>query len=519
MSRPQRRLESRPETGPIPGRTGSLAGLDQTRHMEQLLSAKEVVVACGPGGVGKTTISASLAATAAARLGGRVLVLTVDPARRLADALGVGGLGNVARRVPDEAFADAGARPKGELYAAMLDMSESWDALVRRHAPDPRTANEILANPLYRNITRRFAQGHDYIAMERLYELHEEGEYDLMVVDTPPSLNALDLLDAPGRMAEFFSSRLLRWLIVPYRSRFVNFASRPFYQIADRILGSQFLEDLAGFFILFQTMRDGFVARAEAVNRLLRDVRTTFVVVTTLEAVPAMEAEQLIGSLRDRRLHLGLLVCNKVLPGSFSDPPVGRTAELLGQRADELAKSLAGRLPVDRATSGRPTAEMVGRVLDEVARSFANFRLVATREAELLTELSATHEVTATVPYHPGHVTDLRGLLDVGAKIWGDESTVSPEASSSRSGRSARAGGGTRAAGGSHGGAAGGSRAAGPPGGLGGGSRGGLGGGSAAGTSRGPSTGGSTEDQKHSSAEPESNVGRAGIRRRPLRSS
>jgi anion-transporting ArsA/GET3 family ATPase len=498
VSRPQRRLESRPETGPIPGRTGSLAGLDQTRHMEQLLSAKEVVVACGPGGVGKTTISASLAATAAARLGGRVLVLTVDPARRLADALGVGGLGNVARRVPDEAFADAGARPKGELYAAMLDMSESWDALVRRHAPDPRTANEILANPLYRNITRRFAQGHDYIAMERLYELHEEGEYDLMVVDTPPSLNALDLLDAPGRMAEFFSSRLLRWLIVPYRSRFVNFASRPFYQIADRILGSQFLEDLAGFFILFQTMRDGFVARAEAVNRLLRDVRTTFVVVTTLEAVPAMEAEQLIGSLRDRRLHLGLLVCNKVLPGSFSDPPVGRTAELLGQRADELAKSLAGRLPVDRATSGRPTAEMVGRVLDEVARSFANFRLVATREAELLTELSATHEVTATVPYHPGHVTDLRGLLDVGAKIWGDESTVSPEASSSRSGRSARAGGGTRAAGGSHGG---------------------LGGGSAAGTSRGPSTGGSTEDQKHSSAEPESNVGRAGIRRRPLRSS
>ena len=355
--------------------------------------------------------------------------------------------------------------------------------------------------------------------MERLYELHEEGEYDLMVVDTPPSLNALDLLDAPGRMAEFFSSRLLRWLIVPYRSRFVNFASRPFYQIADRILGSQFLEDLAGFFILFQTMRDGFVARAEAVNRLLRDVRTTFVVVTTLEAVPAMEAEQLIGSLRDRRLHLGLLVCNKVLPGSFSDPPVGRTAELLGQRADELAKSLAGRLPVDRATSGRPTAEMVGRVLDEVARSFANFRLVATREAELLTELSATHEVTATVPYHPGHVTDLRGLLDVGAKIWGDESTVSPEASSSRSGRSARAGGGTRAAGGSHGGAAGGSRAAGPPGGLGGGSRGGLGGGSAAGTSRGPSTGGSTEDQKHSSAEPESDVGRAGIRRRPLRSS
>jgi anion-transporting ArsA/GET3 family ATPase len=325
----------------------------------------------------------------------------------------------------------------------MLDMSESWDALVRRYAPDPGTANEILANPLYRNITRRFAQAHNYIAMERLYELHEEGEYDLLVVDTPPSLNALDLLDAPGRMAEFFSSRLLRWLIVPYRSRLVNFASRPFYQVADRILGSQFLEDLAEFFILFQTMRDGFVARAEAVNRLIRDVRTTFVVVTTLEAVPAVEAEQLIESLRDRRLHLGLLVCNKVLPGSFSDPPVGRTAELLGLRAGELAKALGGRLPEDPTTASRPSDEMVGRVLAEVARSFANFRLVATREAELLRELSAAHEVTATVPYHPGHVTDLQGLLDVGAKIWGDEVAVATERAAFRAGLRNRGGRGS----------------------------------------------------------------------------
>ena len=434
---------SRPSVRPLVGRGAPTPAQDQTRHLEQLLSAKEIVVACGPGGVGKTTISASLAATAAARLGGRVLVLTVDPARRLADALGVGGLGNIACRVSNEAFEEAGVRPKGELYAAMLDMSESWDALVRMHAPDPRTASEILSNPLYRNITRRFAQGHDYIAMERLYELHEQGDYDLLIVDTPPSLNALDLLDAPARMAEFFSSRLLRWLVVPYRSRLVNFASRPFYQVADRVLGSQFLEDLAGFFILFQTMRDGFVARAEAVSRLLRDVRTTFVVVTTLEAVPAVEAEQLIESLRDRHLHLGLLVCNRVLPGAFSDPPVGRAAELLGQRSADLAEALAGRLPAVGGAS-HPPVEMVGRVLNEVARSFANFRLVATREAELQGELSAAHEVTATVPYHPGHVTDLRGLLDVGAKIWGDELAGAPPArprrrSTRRPGTSTRA--------------------------------------------------------------------------------
>ena len=421
-------------SGGAPGRSGAVGGArdvtgaepEKRRHLEQLLSAKEIVVACGPGGVGKTTISAALAATAAARLGGRVLVLTVDPARRLADALGIKGLGNLARRVPEDSFAAAGASPKGELHAAMLDMGESWDALVNRYAPDPATARQILSNPLYRNITRRFAQGHDYIAMERLYELHEQGDYDLLVVDTPPSLNALDLLDAPGRVAEFFSSRLLHWLIVPYRSRLVNLASRPFYQVADRILGSQFLEDLAGFFILFQTMRDGFVARAEAVSRLLRDMRTTFVVVTTLEAVPAVDASQLIGSLRDRRLHLGLLVCNKVLPGSFSDPRAGRTAELLGHGSAELADLLARRLPADRSTSMRPAPEMVARVLNEVARSFSNFRLVATREAEILGELSAAHELTATVPYHPGHVTDLRGLLEVGATIWGEPSVAAP---------------------------------------------------------------------------------------------
>jgi anion-transporting ArsA/GET3 family ATPase len=375
------------------------------------------VVACGPGGVGKTTAAAALAATAAVRIGGRVLVVTVDPARRLADALGVGGLGNAATRVPPEAFAAAGVTPKGELYAAMLDMSESWDALVRRHAPDRQTAAQILANPMYQNITRRFAQGHDYIAMERLYELHEEGDYDLVVVDTPPSRNALDLLDAPTRMAEFFSSRLLRWLTVPYRSRLVNLASRPFYQVADRILGSQLLQDLADFFILFQTMRDGFVDRADAVNRLLHDTRTTFLLVTTLEAVPAREAEEMMEALRDRRLHLGLLVCNKVLPSSLTDPAVARVADRLASTAAEIGGDVAAGLPKGSQAS---SPELVSRVLAEIAQSFANFRMVATREADLLADISAAHDVTATVGYLPGSVTDLSGLLGLGAAIWGD---------------------------------------------------------------------------------------------------
>ncbi len=398
---------------------------DRRGQIEQLIAAKEVVVACGPGGVGKTTSAAAVAATAAARIGGRVLVVTVDPARRLADALGLVGLGNSAARVPDEAFEQAGVHPKGELWAAMLDMSESWDALVNRHAPDGKTAAQILANPLYQNISRRFAQGHDYIAMERLYELHEEGRYDLLVVDTPPSRNALDLLDAPARMAEFFSSRLIRWLTVPYRSRLVNLASRPFYQIADRVLGSQLLQDLADFFILLQTMRDGFVSRAEAVNRLLRDVRTTFLLVTTLEAVPAREAQEMAQALAERHLHLGLLVCNKVLPSTLSEPGAQRAADRLGADAATLATQIGEDLHL------RDGDEVVAGVLTEVARSFSNFRLVANREAELLRELSAAHDVTATVGYRPGNITDLPGLLAIGARIWGDADPTDARAGTS----------------------------------------------------------------------------------------
>src|SRR5262249_23888824 len=155
----------------------------------------------------------------------------------------------------------------------------------------------ILDNRLYDNLTGRFVQSHDYIAMERLYDLHSTGTYDLIVVDTPPSRNALDFLDAPQRMGDFFGGRLLRWLTAPYRlggrraARLVNFASRPFYQVADRVLGTQFLQDIAEFFLNFETMYAGFVERAHAVERLLHDRRTAFAVVTTLEGAPLREAE------------------------------------------------------------------------------------------------------------------------------------------------------------------------------------------------------------------------------------
>ena len=185
--------------------------------MESLLATREIVVFCGSGGVGKTSTAAAAGVAAATRLGGKVLVLTIDPAKRLASALGLEGFGNVEKRVPDEALAAAGGEPRGELWAAMLDTKRSWDDLVLRHAPDEETAYRILENRLYDNITSRFVQSHDYIAMERLYDLHATGKYDLIIVDTPPTRNAIDFLEAPKRMADFFGGRLLRWLTMPYR--------------------------------------------------------------------------------------------------------------------------------------------------------------------------------------------------------------------------------------------------------------------------------------------------------------
>jgi anion-transporting ArsA/GET3 family ATPase len=388
--------------------------MDGKAHsIEQLLAAHEIVIACGSGGVGKTTTAAAAAAMAAARQGGKVLVLTVDPARRLADALGLESLNNTATRVSEAAFKEAGVAPRGELWAAMLDTKQAWDRLVRRHAPDPVTARRILDNPLYQNITGRFVQSHDYIAVERLYEIHLDGIYDLIVVDTPPTRNALDFLDAPARMADFFSSRLLRMLTVPYKSRLVNLATRPFYQVADRILGTQFLQDIAEFFILFQTMAPGFVERAEAVSRLLRDRRTSFVVVTTLEAAPAREAEFFIEVLTGRRFHLGAIVLNKVLPDYLRDP--GGAAARLAERLEHEAPSVAAAL--GELVPGEGNARL-DQVLTEVAQNFVRFQLVAQREAEQEAALGRVPDVVVSVPSFDHDIVDLGGLLELGARLW-----------------------------------------------------------------------------------------------------
>lgn len=392
----------------------------RTDGLESLLATKEVVVFCGSGGVGKTSMAAASALEAACRIGGNVLVLTIDPARRLASALGLeGGLGNVERRVPDDALKRAGIQPRGELWAAMLDTKQGWDDLVLRHAPDQETAYRILENSLYHNITARFVQSHDYIAMERLYEVHGTGKYDLIVIDTPPTRNAMDFLDAPKRMADFFGGRLLRWLTMPYRmgggrgARMINVASRPFYQIADRILGSQFLQDIAEFFLNFQSMYDGFVTRAHAVERLLHDRRTTFAVVTTLEAAPLREAEFFMDQLVARNYHLGALVLNQTLPAYLRSPDGALVAESLVTEPGPAARALA-----DLGVAALAEPDRTARVLHTIGDSFRNFAVVAKREAELRGELAEVPDVVVDVPRFEADIHDLAGLALVGRTLF-----------------------------------------------------------------------------------------------------
>ena len=402
--------------GTRPGARLLMAALEGG-SLEALLASREVVIFCGAGGVGKTSVAAASAVAAATRIGGKVLVLTIDPARRLADALGIDAIGNIERRVDLKSYTDE--EPRGELSAAMLDTKRSWDELVLRHAPDEETAYRILDNRLYHNVTARFVQSHDYIAMERLFDLHASGVYDLIVIDTPPTRNAIDFLEAPARMSEFFGGRLLRWLTMPYRisgargARMINVASRPFYQLADRILGSQFLQDIAEFFLNFQSMYAGFEERAKSVEQLLHDRRTTFVVVTTLEGAPLREAEQFCEELTTRGFHLGALVLNKTLPEYLLTREGEQAASLLERESDSLGSDL-----VATGAPALAAPATTARVLRTLGDSFRNYEVVARREAELRAELSRLPDVVVTVPNFASDIADVAALARIGEHLF-----------------------------------------------------------------------------------------------------
>ncbi len=353
--------------------------------LDEVLEGADVVITCGSGGVGKTT-AAAVIGIEAARLGQRVVVVTIDPARRLADALGLlGGLGPEPQRIALEA--------SGELWAMMLDPAAAFDALVRRYAADDDQASRILGNNFYRNISRALSGTQEYMAAETLYQLHDDPRFDLVVVDTPPSRNALDFLEAPGVLARFLDHRLFRLLMLPARSgmRVVNAATQPLLRAIGKVVGSDVLADAVAFFQAFAGMEAGFRQRAEAVMALLRSDVTRYVIVASPHRDTVTEASWFARQLGIQGIERFAGVANRVHPSFGPGTSVDAAA-----RAD----AAAGEGRDDEAALWRNLAQL--RALAESDR------------AELLPfgELLGDAPM-AEVPLLAGDVHDLAGLSEI----------------------------------------------------------------------------------------------------------
>lgn len=367
------------------------------------LAERDVIICAGSGGVGKTTVSAALGMALVASQDARVLVLTVDPARRLATALGLESMGTEPVTVPKARLKRAlGVAPKGELVAAMLDMKSTWDRMVERLAPDRQSAERIFRNPFYQGISDAFVGSHEYMAMEALHELSTAHEYDVLIIDTPPSRNALDFLEAPTRLSDFVGARLLSWLAGPTRMGFraMGFAAQPFMRMADRLLGSDALEDLAIFVRDLQMLYGGVQKQAREVYRLLRAPGTAFVVVTTLEPAPFAEAEFFCSKLHEFSMPLRALVVNRVLPDRLRSPDgVAAAAALVenGRAATALSEELGEKVTPD--------------VARRIGEAFLLLSRLAERDSRQVSRLSRLGRVpVARLPLVDHDISDLEGL-------------------------------------------------------------------------------------------------------------
>jgi anion-transporting ArsA/GET3 family ATPase len=365
--------------------------------LDLVLDQKRIVVCCGSGGVGKTTTAAALALRAAER-GRRVVVVTIDPARRLAQSLGLTELDNTPRVV------SGAVSGSGELHAMMLDMKRTFDDLVIAHA-DAVRAKQILDNPFYVMLSANLAGTQEYMAMEKLGQLHASGEWDLIVVDTPPTRSALDFLDAPDRMTRFLEGRFLRMVLAPakvggrFGVKLVNVGLNTFTGVLQKITGAELLRDLRDFFTAFETMFGGFRDRAQQTYSLLQDPDTAFVVVASPEPAALGEAAYFVERLSAERMPLAGVVVNRVHRIAATHLTAERavaTAEMLEERKARGPAPGLLRLHADRIA----LASQERRTITAFAAGRADVPLV---------------EVTAMA----SDVHDVDGLRRVGAELAG----------------------------------------------------------------------------------------------------
>src|SRR4051812_16632990 len=392
-------MKSRPRVGPLAGRPGPSPALDVDALIDD--RGTGIIVCCGSGGVGKTTTSAALALRAAER-GRKVVVLTIDPARRLGQSMGIETLDNTPRPVVGLRTNAKGNRQGGSLDAMMLDMKRTFDEVVESQAT-PEKARQILENPFYIALSSSFAGTQEYMAMEKLGQLQrdarEKGTYDLIVVDTPPSRSALDFLDAPERLSSFLDGRFVRMLLAPARgpARIMTAGLGLVTGALSKILGGQFIGDLQTFVAALDTVFGGFRARAQQTYALLQAPGTAFLVVAAPEPDALREAAYFVERLGEERMPLAGLVVNRASPAA------------LGSLSADEAMAAAARL---RREPPSETAPLTAGLL----RLHADRERMVEREAVLRARFAAAPPsvATAVVPALAGDVHDLVGLRQVG---------------------------------------------------------------------------------------------------------
>jgi len=367
--------------------------------LEAIVGSADIVVCCGSGGVGKTSTAAALALRGAQQ-GRRTCVLTIDPARRLAQALGLDLLSNEPRPVSPKRPEAGGP---GSLDAMMLDMRRTFDEVIERYARDDEQAERILANRFYQRLSSTLAGTQEYMAMEKLYELHEAGRYELLVMDTPPTRSALDFLDAPQHLNELLDARALRLLIAPAQRvgrgylKGLNFATTTMTKLVRRLTGSELLAEVGEFFAAFEGMYDGFKDRARRVYDLLKHPGTTFVVVATPDGAALREAAYFSSRLAEDGMPVGALVVNRI----HQTAPVPKVPTAAIRRlADEGAD---GRLLADLVEQHQALEELAAGERERVAELTEAVRGVAVVEVPLLAD----------------DVHDIPGLRRLGEHLFG----------------------------------------------------------------------------------------------------
>ncbi len=371
--------------------------------LDALVDQRRVILCCGTGGVGKTT-AAAVISLAAARRGRNAVVVTIDPAKRLADTLGLAELDNTARAIPRPRWdLDGSAPSSGRLSALMLDTRATFDGLVRRYAEDDAQAERILENRFYRNIAGALSGTQEYMAMEKLHELYDEGGYDLIVVDTPPSRHALDFLDAPRRLTRLLDNRIFRLLMMPTRTylRLAGAAVQRFLRTVGKVLGTEVLDDIVAFFRAFEGMEQGFRERAAHVDELLAESSTAFVLVTSPRRDAVDEAEFFAAQLRDAKVSIAALIVNRV------DPDFGSSVPTVSLRTRASA--------LDAADSG------AARRLAARFRNLADYVELGERERRDLAGVGQRlgAGTVAYVPSLPHDVVDFEALDTVSRYLFG----------------------------------------------------------------------------------------------------